>query len=111
MTGKQFSDEEDRIYRKSIEMIRSSIGNGVKFDAACEFITADKELKDMIVDDALKIEIAELHYGKNLPLIEVSKKLGVAMERLLEANNEMMEDVMNTTAEASGGPSGNPTIH
>lgn len=111
INDKPFSDEEDGIYRKSIEMIRSSIDNGVKFDAACEFITADKGLRDLIIDDALKIEIAELHYGKNFPLIEVSKKLGVAMERLLKANDEMMEDIMNTADEASGGPSGNPTIH
>lgn len=77
-------------------MIRSNIGNGVKFDLACEFISVNnKELKDMIIDDALKIEIAELHYGKRIPLIDVSKKLGVGMERLLKANNEMMEDIVN----------------
>ncbi len=108
--GRKFTDEENRLHAKGIDMIRSSIVSGVKFDVACELITADKELKDMIVDDALKIEIAELHYGKNLPLIEVSKKLGVSMERLLRATDEMMEDIMNTAAEAGGGP-GKPTIH
>ncbi len=91
-------------------MIRSSIVGGVKFDVACELITADKELKDMIVDDALKIEIAELHYGKNLPLVEVSRRLGVSMERLLRAIDEMIEDIMNTAAEAGGVPV-KPTIH
>ena len=47
----------------------------------------------LIVDDALKIEIAELHYGKGLSLLDVSKKLGVSMERLLRAGDEMMEDI------------------
>lgn len=100
---KNFSEEESRIYRKSIEMIRSNISNGVKFDLACEFINIDDMgLKDMIIDDALKIEIAEFHYGKQIPLRDISKKLGVGMERLLKANNEMMEDVINSVGEAGG---------
>lgn len=99
---KNFSEEESRIYRENIEMIRSNIGDGVKFDLACEFIAVDdKELKDMIIDDALKIEIAELHYGKRIPLIDISKKLGVGMERLLKANNEMMEDIVNTAQDTA----------
>lgn len=94
---KNFSEEESRIYKENIEMIRSNIRTGVKFDLACEFIAVDdKELKDMIIDDALKVEIAELHYGKRIPLRDVSKKLGLGMERLLKANNEMMEDIVNT---------------
>jgi hypothetical protein len=111
MEGRQFTEEENRIYRKGIEMIRSNVENGLKFDIACEFIKADEELKDMIIDDALKIEIAELHYGKRIPLADVSKKLGVAMERLLRANDEMMEDVLNTAAEASKRPPGSSMTH
>lgn len=111
---KEFTEEEDRIYRKYIGMIRSNIGNGVKFDLACQLISVeDQELKAVIIDDALKIEIAELHYGKRIPLDEISRKLGVPMERLLQASNEMVEDVMNTANEVSGGPSGSkkPTVH
>ena len=101
MSARHFTEEENRVYVRGIELVRSSIGNGVKFDVACEFVEADKELKDMIVDDALKIEIAELHYGKRMPLMDVSKKLGVAMERLLKASDEMMEDILNTADEAA----------
>jgi hypothetical protein len=100
---KQFTEEEDRIYKRSIEVIRSNIINGVKFDLACEFITVDdRELKGLIIDDALKIEIAELHYGKRIPLRDVAKKLGVSMERLLQASTEMMEDVVKTSEDVSG---------
>lgn len=102
---KNFTEEEDRIYRKSIEMIRSGLGNGLKFSSACELIAVeDMELKNLIIDNALKVEIAELHYGKGLPLIDVSKKLGVSMERLLKANAEMIEDVLNTAAEGGSEP-------
>lgn len=106
---KNFGEEEDRIYKKNIEMIRSSISGGVKFDLACEFVSVDdKELRNLIVDDALKIHIAEIHYGKGLSLSDLSKKLGVSMERLLKANTEMMEDVINTATENEQRKPGGP---
>jgi hypothetical protein len=40
-----------------------------------------------------------MHYGKGLSLIDVSKALGVSMERLLKANTEMMEEVIQPAAE------------
>lgn len=104
---KEFTEEEDRIYKKSIEIIRSNISNGVKFDLACEFLAIDDdELKALIIDDALKIEIAELHYGRRIPLINISKKLGVSMERLLRASAEMLEEVVKTSEEAAKRQSG-----
>ncbi|MGD0885889.1 MAG: hypothetical protein ABSA46_13650 [Thermodesulfovibrionales bacterium] len=99
---KNFNEEEGRIYRKYIEVIRSGISNGVKFDVACDFITVeDVELRNLIIDDALKIEIAEMHYGKGRSLLDVSKNLGVPMDRLLKATAEMMEDIVNTAREVS----------
>ena len=98
---KQFTEEEGRIYTKGIEMIRATISDGVKFDIACGMVTIeDSEMKGLVIDDALKIEIAELHFGKQLTLREVSKRLGVSVQRLMKAREEMLEDVMNT-AQAS----------
>lgn len=96
-----FDEEEDRIYKKNLEAIRSGIRAGLKFDLACGFVAVeDRELKDLIIDDALKVEIAELHYGKGLSFHDISKTLGVPMERLLKANAEMMEDVVNDAVES-----------
>jgi len=108
INDKNFSEETDTIYRESIEIIRSNISNGAHFDHACELITVqDKKLKDLIIDDALKIEIAELHYGKGLPFTDVSKKLCVSMERLVKANTEMIDDIQNTAVEIYERQSGN----
>lgn len=97
---KNYSDDENEIYNRSIDTIRSNIDNGVKFDLACEFIDVkDEELRRLIIDDALKIEIAESHYGKGLSLMDLSKKIGVSMDRLLKANEEMIEDIMNTSTD------------
>lgn len=95
---KNYSDDENEIYNRSINTIRSNVGNGVKFDLACEFIDVkDEELKRLIIDDALKIEIAESHYGQGISLMDLSKKIGVSMERLMKANEEMLEDIVNST--------------
>ena len=100
MMSEDKNSSEDEIYHKNIGIIRSNIANGVKFDLACEFLdVGDKRLKGTIIDDALKIEIAELHFGKGMPLLDVSRKLGVPMERLLRASNEMIEEIGETTAE------------
>lgn len=108
-TGHKRLSDNDRNYKRHIDAIRSNINNGVKFDLACGAVAVeDPELKKMIIDDALKVEIAELHYGKGLSLFDVSKKLGVSMDRLLKANSEMMEDVLNTEGSVAEKRSGGP---
>jgi ribosomal 50S subunit-associated protein YjgA (DUF615 family) len=97
---KNYNEDEENIYKRSIDTIRSNINNGIKFDLGCELIDVkDEELRRLIIDDALKIEIAELHYGQGLSLRDVSKRIGVSMERLLKANTEMIEDIMNTSTD------------
>lgn len=110
---REFDEEESRVYQQAVDTIRGNVKNGITFDLACEFIDVkDEELKQVIIDDALKIEIAEMHYGKGMTLRDVSKALGVSIERLLKATHEMMEDVMNTAGEAGRthpGPSSSAT--
>lgn len=106
---KHFSEDEGRIYDQALAQIRSGIAQGIKFDAACEFLkVSDPELRDIIIDDALKVHIAEMHYGAGLPLSEVAKALGLPMERLLRANAEMMEDVIETVTEIERREGGGP---
>lgn len=94
---KKFTPEEDSIYCSTIESIRSGLKNGVKFDLACSRITVrDEELRQLICEDALKIEIAEQHYGSGLPLPDLAKRLGITLERVIKASEEMMEDIFHT---------------
>ncbi|HTZ17638.1 MAG TPA: hypothetical protein VMB78_04285 [Dissulfurispiraceae bacterium] len=110
---KQYSPEEDRIYTESIAKIREGMKNGLSFDKACDSISVgDEELKEFILDDAMKIMIAELHYGKGLPLEEVAKALNVPMGKVSVASLEMLEDAGISAAkknrkEAPTGPAGN----
>ncbi len=110
---KEYSPEEDRIYTESIAKIREGMKNGLTFDKSCETIKVeDEELKGFIFDDALKIMIAELHYGKGMALEEVSKILNVPMGKVSVASLEMLEDAGIAAAKeyhknAPTGPAGN----
>jgi hypothetical protein len=110
---KQYSPEEDRIYGESITKIREGMKDGLTFDKACEAIKVDdEELKEFILDDALKIMLAELHYGKGMSLEEVSKTLNISMGKISVASLEMLEDAGIAAAEKhrksqATGPAGN----
>lgn len=113
---KQYSPEEDRIYSEAITKIREGMQNGLTFDKACDSINVeDEELKEFILDDALKIMLAEMHYGKAMPLEEVAKILNVSMGRISKASLEMIEDAGIAAAKMYNesnkskptGPSGN----
>jgi hypothetical protein len=110
---KQYSPEEDRIYSESIAAIREGMKNGLTFDKACDAIVVEnEELKEFILDDALKIMIAELHYGKGMSLEDVAKTLNVPMGKISVASLEMLEDAGIAAAEKHRqtqptGPTGN----
>ncbi|MEW6118168.1 MAG: hypothetical protein AB1553_14915 [Nitrospirota bacterium] len=97
---KQYSDEEDKIYNAAMEKIRQGMENGLSFNEACSTINVkDHELRDFIVDDALKIKIAELHFQKGLLLPAVAETLKIPLAKIQTAYREMLEDVGNTAAD------------
>ncbi|BCB95799.1 hypothetical protein JZK55_07210 [Dissulfurispira thermophila] len=109
---KEYSEEEDRIYNEAIAKIREAIKNGLNFNEACSIINVDNELKKFIVDDALKIMIAEMHYANGMSLKQVADALKIPIRAVDIANMEMLEDVGITAAEIyrksnPGSPMGN----
>ncbi|HMK61176.1 MAG TPA: hypothetical protein VK452_08540 [Dissulfurispiraceae bacterium] len=112
---KEYSPEEDRIYTEAITKIREGMKNGLSFDNACDSISVEnEELRSFILDDALKIMIAELHYGKSMTLDEVAKILNVPINKVSVASLQMLEDAGIAAAElnrknnpAPNAPAGN----
>lgn len=97
---KEYTPEEDKIYESAISKIKEAIKNGLNFNEACEVVNVgDPELKRFIVDDALKMMIAEMHYEKGMPLPVVADRLKVPLKAVNIANTEMLEDVGIAAAE------------
>lgn len=97
---KEYTAEENKIYNAAMAKIMEGLKTGLSFNEACSVVNVeDKELKDFIEDDALKIMIADMHYAKGLSLPEVASVLKVSIETTNRANLEMLEDVGITSME------------
>jgi hypothetical protein len=97
---KQYSDEESSIYDAAVAKIRSGLKNGLSFHEACSAVdVADVELKSHIVDDVLKITLAEMHFGQGVPLPKVAETMKIPAKELSVAIAEMLDDVGITAAE------------
>ena len=88
------SDEENRIYEDSMAELRSEIDSGRTFDHACECLNGiDQELRALIVDDFLKIVIAEDHFGTGKELDDIALYMGIPYETVATARDEMLQEV------------------
>ena len=97
---KEYIEEENAVYQEVLPKILESVKEGCSFYKACDNVQVeDKELKDLIVDDALKILIAELHYKQGRPLHDIAGKLEVPEEVIERANREMIQDVSLSASE------------
>ncbi|MDA8214055.1 MAG: hypothetical protein M0Z64_02115 [Nitrospiraceae bacterium] len=109
---REYNAEEDNIYTEAMAKIREGLKNGLNFNEACSVINVDVELKKFIIDDALKVMIAEMHYAKGMTLKQVADALKVPFKTVDIANMEMLEDVGITAADVykrsnPGNPVGN----
>jgi deoxyhypusine synthase len=96
-----FLTETDKAYEKAAAAIREGLGKGLGFDDACAGIeVANEELRQQIIDDMLKVLIAEEHFNKNTSLEDLATRLKVTPERLEATRLEMLEDVKNSSLKA-----------
>jgi deoxyhypusine synthase len=96
-----FKTETDKAYEKATAVIREALAKGLDFDTACRAIEVeDENLRKSIIDDVLKVLIAEEHFTKDIPLDELAKRLNVPVARLEDAKAGMLEDVKNTSIKA-----------
>lgn len=97
---KEYTNEETKIYEENVEKIRRCIREGMTFKEASDTIDiSDDSLKGFILDDALKITIAEQHFVLGVPLSKVSEFLGVDLNTVQKARLEMLEDIGHNSAE------------
>ena len=93
--------ETDKAYEKATAVIREALAKGLDFDTACRAIEVeDENLRKSIIDDVLKVLIAEEHFTKDVPLGALANRLNVSLERLETAKLAMLEDVKNSSIKA-----------
>jgi len=93
-----FSEEEERLYDESITAIKNALDEGLGFDEACGRISLDDEaFRNMLIDDYLKISVAEFHFNKGEPLEDLAARFRIPEERLVKAKQEMLEEVQQAS--------------
>ena len=98
MTEAWYSDlpesEEDKLYNESVKRIQSAVEQGMSFESAAGLVDVkDEALKAQVLDDALKVLIAQLHFTGGMTLDALAKKLGLPLKHLEEAKRAMLEEV------------------
>jgi len=96
-----FHTEEDKKYKEAVEKIKDAVKSGMGFDDACASVNIeDAGLKKIIIDDALKVLIAEMHFAQKMPAEIVAEKLKIPVERVNAARDSMLEEVKETAVKA-----------
>lgn len=89
-----FTPDEHRAHDAGIAAIQAGLAAGESFDAACAHVeTADPDLRRIIIDDFLKVTIAQRHFQGGQSTEDVARALGVSAERVEFARREMLAEV------------------
>jgi len=96
-----FLSEAEKIYMHALATIKEGLAKGFDFNSACASVRIDNEsFRNTVLDDVLKVIIAEEHFVKMVPLEQIGQRLNLPMDRLEKAQAEMLEDVEETTVNA-----------
>jgi hypothetical protein len=96
-----FLAEVDKIYMEALAKVKAGLAKGFDFESAGATVTIkDEQLRQSVLDDILKVIIAEEHFAKRAPLAQISQTLNLPLERLEKARAEMLEDVENSAVDA-----------
>jgi hypothetical protein len=89
-----FSAEEERLHEAGFAAIAAGLEAGLDFEAAAARVeAADADLRRIIVDDFLKVTIAQRHFQGGEDVAAVAAVLRAPVERVERARREMLAEV------------------
>jgi hypothetical protein len=86
--------DDTSAYEDQVNRIRNAVAKGIPFEQAAGLAEAPtNEMKAAIVDDALKVLIAEQHFTGGKSTAEVARKLKIDVKLVDKARKEMLKAV------------------
>ena len=93
-TAGGFTPQEELAHEAGFAAIRAGLEAGLAFDEACARIeSTDADLRRIIVDDYLKVTIAQRHFNGGESTEAVAAALRISVERVEFARREMLAEV------------------
>ena len=90
----EFTEEESRVHHAGFKIIFDGMEKGLGFDEACAGLdVVDPGMRGVIIDDYLKVTIAERHFQGGEALEKVAESLRVPVERIASGKEEMLGEV------------------
>lgn len=95
VTGEDiFFLEEETIHSEAIKKLEKELAQGKTLDQACETLSRlEKPLKSVIIDDLLKIILAEYHFNEGRGLDDIALLLGITYEKIVEVKISMINEL------------------
>jgi hypothetical protein len=89
-----FTPDQDAIYDSAISHLKEGLEKGWPWKKVADSVQlADAKLKEVILDDFLKITIAQRHFQGGEALKQIAKSLQVPMDLLIALKASMIEEV------------------
>lgn len=99
--GDDLKDDDATFYEESINRIKQGVEQGMTFEQASSLVECkDEALLAAIIDDALKVLIAEKHFMAKMNMDELAKKLRLPLDRVATARQQMIDGVEDAAIEA-----------
>lgn len=96
----EFTEEEGKIHVAGIKIIHDGLAKGLGFVDACAGLEVIKpEMRQVVIDDYLKVTIAERHYQGSETLEEIAASLKISAERLEKTKVSMLAEVKEAAME------------
>lgn len=96
-----FSKEDDHIYDTAMIQISKEIESGKTLEQIAKNLKiGDQQLKGIIVDDYIKITLAEEHFKNGKSLKSIAKSIGVSHSALIKTKKSMIAEVQQTSVKA-----------
>lgn len=96
-----FSKEQDRLHQEAMDFLSQQLNNGQSWKSASESLKMDdKVLKSVVLDDFLKITLAQRNFQGGEGLKSIAKSLKVPMELLVAIKEDMIREVKEASIQA-----------
>ncbi|MEO5354586.1 MAG: hypothetical protein H7835_15395 [Magnetococcus sp. XQGC-1] len=95
-----FSADQERLHAEAIHFLQKRLQKGASWkQASAELAVPDAQFKAVILDDFLKITVAERHFQGGESIKSIARFLQVPVELLVAVKEDMIREVRDASIE------------